>query len=112
MKDILHILILLQLLDQFLNRLTLLRSHLLQIIGDADKLATGDFIAIILQILLDSWVLRKLTIDNNLILVLINLIYTIVDQLQLQVVQWHIGLLSDMENAFVLKQEFQATCRT
>ena len=102
---ILDILVLLKLLKKLVELHALLGSHLLEVVGDALKLGADDFVAALLEILLDVGKLLKCAVEYDFLFIGLNFVDTVVDEFKFKILDRNTVLGLDLEHALVLEEE-------
>ena len=106
-----HIVILIKLVEQFVECYALFLSHLLGVVGKTHELCALDLIAVLLKVLLELSVAFwfALCCDCTFFLVVVELIYTEVDKLELKFLKVNSFLRLDSEHCLAGEKEAERT---
>ena len=111
--NVLNVVVLLEALNNLVDCSTLLLGNVLQVVRNTCKLTTCNLKALLLECLLNCAERLRITVDCNFVLLLvILLLYTVVNEVENQFVHVKAVLLCECKHALLCKHEVEATLCT
>ena len=109
MEHVLHVFVLFEFVEEFLDGCTLFVGHFLEIVGYAFELGRNDLVTVVLKIFLDVGVVLESTIKYDFLFVGLYFINATVDKLKLKFLDVETFGGFDLEHTLVVEKERERT---